>query len=213
MDAEWNLLPNYYYVDETYQLRNQYTEFDFYLIVAVRVSKENVLALRKSIVELVGPDWHTTNQLQTVEGRRLVLELCILSRAFEPFGLYCKNPLLQSDRLGEAARSELFKSLLVDIFTYDPSARVFFDKRQKGIQANADERLVRDLRRLGKIGNSADVRPRYRTEEALLALPDVVGSAWRQKILGRTSEFWDVFQNSNRLNSKLWLPKLNQSSE
>lgn len=166
-------MPNYYYVDETYQLRNQYTEFDFYLIVAVRVSKENVLALRKSIVELVGPDWHTTNQLQTVEGRRLVL----------------------------------------DIFTYDPSARVFFDKRQKGIQANTDERLVRDLRRLGKIGNSADVRPRYRTEEALLALPDVVGSAWRQKILGRTSEFWDVFQNSNWLNSKLWLPKLNQSSE
>jgi hypothetical protein len=187
------------FIDESFQLPEARKPETYYLLCAVKLPKESTNFVRHRVLEISGKEtWHSTDLLKTNSGRDLILEMCqLISQTCEPL-VFVKQPISKSDRLGEQARANLFRLLLQDpqLNKNTQENSLVYEKRLPGIQANADLRVIQDAHRLGLIGSSTDIRPRYKSEEPLLWLADTVASAYRQFHTARNSEYWNILSKN-----------------
>ena len=186
------------YLDETYEERPGSSTF--YVMTAAVLQADQRDLVREDVTRIVGrPYWHTTDALQSDEGRAKASELlqylgdpdgtevCLISR---------RSPIEPEDSSGELARADCLTRLLkhlndpgcvtgpVDLFVLETRLT-----RQMG---NIDARTRSEAIKSGAVAPSVKLFQTSPAVEPLLWLPDLVCSAYRQLITGRRGDLYDM---------------------
>lgn len=184
------------YLDETYHL-----EFDgrrrFYVMAAVVVLELDRDPLRSDLDALVpGGWWHTTEVLRSEDGRERTRELL---RTFQIPEETCvivdKVEVAETDKDGFLAREAVLGRLLAAVHTAEhgthPPVQLAVVEAQREARKNNFDRAVR--KRLIDAGTVADAMQLVAVSpgsEHLLWLPDLVCSAYRQKVVFRNDDLF-----------------------
>lgn len=186
------------YIDESYQLIEKLRPDSFYFLASVYFPSHRVPEMRRRLSDCVGSEiWHSTEQLKSPQGRAKLVQLCELIATNAEVSIFTKVPLFLGDKLGEASRASLMKSLLTH---FEPDStiaehRFVYEGRLPGVQTKADERTISELKRLGKLHTDVDIRARRKEDEPLLWLADTVATAFRQNFTSRNSDYWDALKS------------------
>ncbi|MGV0345785.1 hypothetical protein [uncultured Corynebacterium sp.] len=184
-----NLNEDHYvlYVDETYNRPEENLGRSFYLICGVLISARFLDATREDIREIVdGGYWHTTEALQSAEGRQKAEGLLTYCNDVGDKHIFAyKKDLTQIGEENEVsvaqARDDCLKALLVAVQQNYPGTRlVVMEKRQRHTENDADRRLIKHLRSVGAISRYTQVLHESPKEEHLLWLPDLSAMALRR---------------------------------
>ncbi|HEY2043452.1 MAG TPA: hypothetical protein VGH11_12315 [Jatrophihabitans sp.] len=187
------------YLDETYHVETD-GHRRFYVMAAVVVLEKDRDALRSEIDDLV-PDgwWHTTDQLRTDGGRE---QACDLLQTFRVPDETCvivdKVAIDDDDKDGMQARGAVLGRLLTAVHnaehgTHPPVSLAVIEEQRVARMNNFDRRIRTQLITGGAITESATLLAVSPGSEHLLWLPDLVCSAYRQKmIFGRTEMFAEI---------------------
>lgn len=205
------------YIDESYQLSRAYSNKPYYFLAGVGIKDAERANIRDELATVVDiGNWHATEGLRSISGRRDYVNLARWTAARFKGVVVADRAMHKSDRLGEATRAQLFRDLFVYFHGTKNLARVVYDRRMPGYQANSDARIFRDLRNKGLLSDTVHVRAATRHDDSLLLIPDLVASAFRQWHLGREESLWEplVMRFDMVLpHSKPWLPQLHQGSD
>lgn len=193
------------YLDETYHAETD-GRTRFYVMAAVVVLHQDRDPLREEIDKLV-PDgwWHTTEQLQSDDGRKRVLELLSTFQVpDETCVIVDMTPIDDTDRDGRTARGVVLGRLLTALYTGElgthPPVRLAVMEAQRESRVNNADRSVRRQLVLEKTVNESStfvaVSP---GSEHLLWLPDLVCSAYRQKKLGRQTDLFEEISSLTKV--------------
>lgn len=189
------------YVDETFHVeedgRNR-----FYVMSAVVVLEADRDSLRTELDQLVPEGWwHTTDALRSQDGRERTRELLRLFRVpDETCVIVDKVKLDHRDTDGLQARREALGRLLIDVHTaahggHPPVDLVMLEEQRVARINNFDRKVRADLISEGTIGPSLSLVMASPGSEHLLWLPDLVCSAYRQKVLFQRAELFQEIQN------------------
>lgn len=184
------------FVDETYHVEDD-GRSRFYVMAAVVVLSSDRDALREELDELV-PDgwWHTTDHLRTEDGREYTRELLSAFRVpDETCVIVEKTRVDPDDREGQAARREVLSRLLTSVHTaehetHPPVNLVVLEEQREARKNNYDRSIRADLINTGAIANTMMLALASPGSEHLLWLPDLVCSAYRQKMLFERDELF-----------------------
>jgi hypothetical protein len=186
------------YLDETYEERAGASTF--YVMTAAVVQADQRDYVRDDITRIAGRRyWHTTDALQSVEGRAKASELltylgdpngnevCLISR---------RSPIEPEDSNGEHARADCLTRLLKHL--NDPSSVTgsvdlfVLETRLTRQMGNIDARTMSEAIKSGAAAPNVKLFQTSPAVEPLLWLPDLVCSAYRQLITGRRSDLYDM---------------------
>lgn len=184
------------FLDETYHVE-QDGRRRFYVMAAVVVLHEDRDPLRDELDSLV-PDgwWHTTDELRTEEGREHARSLLRTFRIpDETCVIVDKVALDAEDEDGTQARGAVLGRLLAAVHTAEfgphPPVNLAVIEEQREARKNNYDRLIRkqliDAKTISESMALASVSP---GSEHLLWLPDLVCSAYRQKLLFQRNELF-----------------------
>ncbi|MGL5928848.1 MAG: hypothetical protein ACRCY8_07935 [Dermatophilaceae bacterium] len=181
------------FVDETYSAQPGHA--NFYVMSAVVVRAKERDGLREDLDNLVEEGyWHTSEALRTADGQDRTLRLLgCLDETYEACVIIHKTTVHTGDTDGESARQECLGRLLEALFradsgTHDPVRLVVMEERRERRQNNNDRRTRAQLISSGRIDGTLRLLSVSPGADHLLWLPDLVCSAYRQKLLGRSSE-------------------------
>jgi hypothetical protein len=189
------------YVDETYHV-----ECDgrrrFYVMAAVVVLEPDRDPLRTELDELVPAGWwHTTDHLRTEEGREHARTLLQTFRVpDETCVIVDKVSIDAADKDGMQARGAVLGRLLTVLHSAQhevhPPVSLAVIVEQRVARINNFDRTVRkkliDTRAIAESMTLLAISP---GSEHLLWLPDLVCSAYRQKILFRRDELFAAIED------------------
>ncbi|MFT4216095.1 MAG: hypothetical protein QM619_02785 [Micropruina sp.] len=184
------------FLDETYHVE-QDGRRRFYVMAAVVVLHEDRDPLRDELDSLV-PDgwWHTTDELRTEEGREHARSLLRTFRIpDETCVIVDKVALDAEDEDGTQARGAVLGRLLTAVHTAEfgshPPVNLAVIEEQREARKNNFDRSVRKHLIADKaISESMALASVSPGSEHLLWLPDLVCSAYRQKLLFRRDELF-----------------------
>mgnify|MGYP000992250296 FL=1 len=184
------------FLDETYHVEKD-DRRRFYVMAAVVVLHEDLDPLRNELDSLV-PDgwWHTTEELRTEDGREHARSLLQTFRApDETCVIVDKVALDEDDEDGTQARGTVLGRLLTAVHTAEfgshPPVDLVVIKEQREARKNNFDRLIRkQLIASRAISESLALAAVSPGSEHLLWLPDLVCSAYRQKLLFRREELF-----------------------
>lgn len=196
------------FLDETYSLqkgRNRY-----YVLSAVVVLHSDLDPLRKELDQLVpGGWWHTTDELQAIGGRDRARDLL---QAFQVPDETCvvvhKVTVADDDKDGARARravlGQILKSLCHAQDGTPAPVRLAVMEEQRPMRKNIHDRATRsELIATNAIEPDMHMVTASPGSEHLLWLPDLVCSAYRQKMaLGKA----DLFNEIAELTHVIQLP-------
>lgn len=190
------------FIDESVLDPREQSGDSFYILTASKYQKRELAALRQDLIRSVDPElfpdkfppyWHSTEALQTQEGREVFEDL--LAYLFEnrdPSIITCMMPIptvstekLKGDRRDlsptENARRECLKVLFKEEQTkFGQLHGVIFEKRRTSQENDRDKRFLKALENKGIISSKlgrAWVTPR---DEIALWVPDIVSMAYRR---------------------------------
>ncbi len=154
--------------------------------------------VRADIQGVVGGSyWHTTESLRTVEGTSKTREL--LDYLGEPTGTEAyliahERRVAPGDTDGEGARAGCLHSLLTHVNSAasptGPVELFVLERRLTARMANNDARTKARLLADGRITPGTRLYQTSPNDEQLLWLPDLVCSAYRHQITGRTPDLF-----------------------
>lgn len=184
------------FLDETYHVE-QDGRRRFYVIAAVVVLHEDRDTLREELDGLV-PDgwWHTTNELRTDEGREHARSLLQTFRMpDETCVIVDKVSIEGDDEDGMQARGAVLGRVLAAVHTAEfgthPPVNLTVIEEQREARKNNFDRSVRKRLIADKtIDESMALVSVSPGSEHLLWLPDLVCTAYRQKMLFQRSELF-----------------------
>ena len=188
------------FLDETYQVEPG-DRRRFYVMAAVVVLHDDRDALRNELDELV-PDgwWHTTDELRTEQGRACARSMLQAFRIpDETCVIVDKVALDDEDKDGTKARGVVLGRLLTALHTAEfgshPSVNLAVIEEQREARKNNFDRSIRSqLIASNAISESMALAAVSPGSEHLLWLPDLVCSAYRQKLLFRGSELFEEIE-------------------
>jgi hypothetical protein len=198
------------YLDETYHL-----EFDgrhrFYVMAAVVVLEPDRDPMRTELDTLV-PDgwWHTTDVLRSGDGRERARELLQTFQVQEQICVIVEQVEVDpDDKDGFIARTEVFGRLLTAVHSAEhgthPSVHLAVVEQQRVARKNNLDRATRKhLIQTGALTAPMELVVVSPGSEHLLWLPDLVCSAYRQKIVFRND---DLFAEIEHLTHVVQLPR------
>lgn len=184
------------YLDETFQVETSGPTY--YVMTAAVVEADQCDIVRAGIRQIVGSTyWHTTEALQSQEGRIMTREL--LDYLGDPSGTeVCfvahERQVAPNDTHGEQARAACMTSLLAHLSSpSSPAGQVelfVLEKRLTNRMANMDARTKNEALRAGLISPRTRLFQTSPSDEQLLWIPDLVCSAYRHQITGRTPDLF-----------------------
>ncbi len=188
------------FLDETYHVEKD-DRRRFYVMAAVVVLHEDRDPLRDELDALV-PDgwWHTTDELRTDEGREHARSLLQTFRIpDETCVIVDKVALDDGDEDGTQARGAVLGRLLTAAHTAEfgshPPVNLAVIEEQREARKNNFDRLIRkQLMEAKTIGESMALASVSPGSEHLLWLPDLVCSAYRQKLLFQRNELFGAIE-------------------
>lgn len=178
------------FLDETYrEAREHVGERPFYLFTAVIVEPADMEEIRKELPEIAASGyWHTTEALQTANGRERALEMArYLGDGTEPC-VVARRLNLDPDETTEDARQRCLHALARDLTAastpWGMTCRLLvLEQRHERAARNRDEKTFRDARTRGDVPREAKLVQTSPSVERLLWLPDLVSSAVRRQIV------------------------------
>lgn len=185
------------YFDETFTDPKEGLSRSFYLLCAVQIEHKNLHAIREELYEIAGGEyWHSTEALQTAEGKQRYVEMLEYCRDWKDPGIIACKIELEDGMPSEEARRDCIRALLSDaIPTIDSLGGLIFEARQQSKDNDRDRRFIKKLREEKVVPqsiNSAWVSP---AEERILWLPDIIGMSFRRTITHAddTAEYFDNY--------------------
>jgi hypothetical protein len=188
------------YIDESYNTDRSFSQ-QYYILTAVIVQGSERDLLRDDLVEMVGGShWHTTQALRTADGREKthrLLEYLAAEEGNEKCVLSVMITIHPNDRDGEQARKQAFYKLFEEL---TPEIELFvLERRMNDAQAGIDANTKRDAIDAGICPPTTKMPQRSPAIEPLLWLPDLVCSAYRQRLTGRDCTYFDHVQEISTL--------------
>ncbi|MFT8705190.1 hypothetical protein [Bifidobacterium aquikefiricola] len=207
--AERSSLETYYiqnhdlpvaYIDESYNTDRSFTQL-YYILTAVIVQSDERDSLREGLVRVVGgTHWHTTKALRTIEGREKthrLLEYLADEEGSEECVLSVMSTIQPNDHDGEQARRQAFYKLFKEL---TPEIELFIlERRMNDAQAGIDANTKKDAIGAGLCPPTTRMPQRSPAIEPLLWLPDLVCSAYRQRLTGRDCTYFEHVQRISTL--------------
>ncbi len=188
------------YLDETYHVAND-GRSKFYVIAAVVVLEQDRDELRSELDHLVpGGWWHTTEQLRDDSGRTEARQLLKTFQVPEETCVIVeKASVATGDKDGMQAREAALGRLLTAVHhatfkTHPPVNLAVLEEQREGRKNNADRATRKKLIAAGAIAQSMAMVMASPGSEHLLWLPDLVCSAYRQKIVHGAHDLFDEIQ-------------------
>lgn len=209
------------FVDETYSTMReaktasgraqvQPDELSFYVMSAVVVTAKDRDGLRADLDDRVpAAYWHTSEMLRSTEGTAQALELLTcLDAGHEACVIVHQTAVNADDTNGEIARQACFARLLESLFyadcgTHEPVRLVVMEERPARWQNRNDWRTRAKLIEEQRIDGTLRLVTTSPRTDHLLWLPDLVCSAYRQKLLRRRTE---LFAEVSRLSTVVAMP-------
>lgn len=196
------------FVDETYSVDPAH-DLMFYVMTAVVVEHQEMDGLRAGLVRRAGSSfWHSSDALRTCEGRERMhellsylgaddgKELCIISH---------RVGVDPGDSNGETARSECLTALLAELARGDfgggPLRLVVLERRRENAEAAADRATKAAAVKRGLVPASMRFLQISPGVEQLLWLPDLVCSAYRQRLVSGNGEYFNPVE---RITTLVW---------
>ncbi|MFN8190995.1 MAG: hypothetical protein U0R78_11255 [Nocardioidaceae bacterium] len=184
------------FLDETYHVEKDGRR-RFYVMAAVVVLHEDRDPLRDELDSLV-PDgwWHTTDELRTDGGREHARSLLQTFRIpDETCVIVDKVALDADDEDGTQARGAVLGRLLTAIHTaefgsHPPVNLAVIEEQREARKNNFDRSIRKQLIEAKAISESMALASVSPGSEHLLWLPDLVCSAYRQKLLFQRDELF-----------------------
>jgi hypothetical protein len=197
------------FLDETYHVETDGRR-RFYVIAAVVVLEKDRDALRDEIDGIV-PDgwWHTTDQLRTPAGREQARELLQTFRVpDETCVIVDKISVDDDDKDGMQARGLVLGRLLTAIYnaehgTHPPVSLAVIEEQREARKNNFDRSIRKQLIAEAAIAEAATLLAVSPGSEHLLWLPDLICSAYRQKMVFARA---DLFAEIEHLAHVIQLP-------
>lgn len=180
------------YLDESYRIEP--SGQTYYIMTAAIIEHDQRDIVRSDITRIAEATyWHTTNALQTNEGRTKTREL--LDYLGDPSGtetafIAHQHPISTADHDGEATREICLTALLhhinnnqnVDLFVLERRLNRTMENRDARTKKIAiDQRLIKPSTRLFQTSPST---------EPLLWIPDLICSAYRHNITQQTPDLY-----------------------
>lgn len=199
------------YVDESFELRESHIGGRFYLLCCVLVNEATQATQRNKLRDVVGADyWHTTELARSRIGQDEIRRVASWASNLFSSSIWVTPSIEAGDRLGEQARALLIKQMISHLIgnLETETIEIIFERRRPGFQANADKRTIQELRQTNKLARNFPVRFLSPTEGNLLWLPDLICWSYRQVLVGRSPEYFNILVNAAtvHLNSKSRLP-------
>lgn len=184
------------FLDETYHVEKDERR-RFYVMAAVVVLHEDRDPLRDELDSLV-PDgwWHTTDELRTDGGREHARSLLQTFRIpDETCVIVDKVALDTDDEDGTQARGAVLGRLLTAVHTaefgsHPPVNLAVIEEQREARKNNFDRSIRKQLIEAKVISESMALASVSPGSEHLLWLPDLVCSAYRQKLLFQRDELF-----------------------
>lgn len=184
------------FLDETYHVEKD-DRRRFYVMAAVVVLHEDRDPLRDELDSLVpGGWWHTTDELRTDGGREHARSLLRTFRIpDETCVIVDKVALDEDDEDGTQARGAVLGRLLTAIHTaefglHPPVNLAVIEEQREARKNNFDRSIRKKLIEAKAISESMALASVSPGSEHLLWLPDLVCSAYRQKLLFQRDELF-----------------------
>lgn len=192
------------YLDETYSLEKGRKRF--YVMSAVVVLHTDRDPLRNELDDLVPSGWwHTTDELQADGGRERARELLSAFRLpDETCVVVDKTTVADDDKDGLKARDAVLRRLFTVLHApkdeVHPSVELVITEEQREARKNNFDRAVRkSLISEGVIPEGMRMVLASPGSEHLLWLPDLVCSAYRQKLTRRRDDLFDEIADLTRV--------------
>jgi len=175
-------------------------------MAAVVVLADDRDPLRDDLDKCVpGGWWHTTDQLRTTEGQDQTHTLLQTFQApDETCVIVDKTTIDDADKDGEIARETALGRLLTEVHqaTHGLHPKVnlaVIEERRENSKNNRDRRVRSTLVQQGTIGSSFQLASVSPGSEHLLWLPDLVCSAYRQKMLFHRTGYFSEIEDLTRV--------------
>jgi hypothetical protein len=191
----YNSLRPVAYLDETYRVERGGPTY--YVMAAAVMQADQRDIVRADVQRIVGSGyWHTTEALQTTAGTARVCEL--LDYLGDPAGteacfIAYEHPVQPDDPHGERARSACLKALLGHLngAAVEPVELFVLEKRLTARMTNQDAHTKDSAIKDGLVTPRTRLFQTSPSDESLLWIPDLVCSAYRQRITGRRRDLFD----------------------
>ena len=200
------------YIDESYFAPKQGKGQTFYIVAAVVIERPTVEEVRNHLHSLVGRDyWHTTTDARSLEGKEILRQSLAYLSAATRILCWLSEPIVNSDREGEATRAAVLRAAVGELTEafLSSAGMIVFEKRLPGYQANADTRVINEMRNSGRVARDFIIHPESPANESLLWAADMVAWSYRQLYLDNDRTFFELLDDRvqvRSLNSESRLP-------
>lgn len=188
------------YLDETYNVSEKHKEL-YYVVAAVIVSPEERDILRAGIENIAEDNyWHTTESRRTHQGQQKIKEMLeYLADGQEKVILSVHAKLQPGDKDGEKTRAKTLTLLLQELYNNHGVELCVLEKRRQNTEQRTDAHTKTTAVNKRIIPQSAFMIQETPSNEHLLWLPDLVASAYRQKLIGRSSQEFELIKHMTKI--------------
>ncbi|WP_315185760.1 DUF3800 domain-containing protein [Corynebacterium durum] len=190
------------YIDETYNRQGDDKRPPYYIIGGALIQAKHLDATRKDLREIVDGDyWHTTEALQTANGRKTAKQLLQYCADVDDTYFISHQASIKQGTMEQARRS-CMKALLRRCQQDFPMLKVVVvEARQTNRDNNIDRITLRELKKEENFPQATPLLAVSPAEELLLWLPDLVAMAYRRQLThaDETSRYYDKYLQASAI--------------
>ena len=194
------------YIDETYNRQGDDKRPPYYIIGGALIQAKHLDATRKDLREIVDGDyWHTTEALQTANGRKTAKQLLQYCANVDDTYFISHQASIKQGTMEQARRS-CMKALLRRCQQEFPMLKVVVvEARQTNRDNNIDRITLRELKKEENVPQATPLLAVSPAEELLLWLPDLVAMAYRRQLThaDETSTYYDKYLQPSAITLKV----------
>lgn len=184
-------MPIDYFIDETFHAPSNPGGSHFYVFALVGLERENLRHYREELRRLVVRSrWHSSEMLGKQSGRDRFRKTVMYFSEFAHLHIFVVNQIPEADRTGENTRRKLITFIVRNMLTRDSESFLIFENRGSSGQKNQDLETLRGTLSLEQRSKVRFLEP---ANEELLWLPDMLASAYRYHLTGKSNELFEMF--------------------
>lgn len=181
------------YIDESFLAPRQARGDGFYLLTAVLIDREDIVAVRAGLRGIADVEkWHTTDAGEVASERPKITRMATLLGAKAQSVVAAQMQISPKDLDAERARATCFEALLSTLCadgSLTANSLVVMERRRDGTMQKIDDTTIKMLRTKGVIHRNLAVQQSSPAWESLLWAPDVVSWAARQLLRKNETEY------------------------
>lgn len=183
-------MPIDYFVDETFHAPSNPGDSHFYAFALVGLERDCLRLHRSMLQSLVSRSrWHSSEMLGKQSGRDKFRVTVLLFSKFAKQLVFVVDPIPQEDWTGENTRRKMITAIVRRMHSLDSESFLIFERRGSSGQKKLD---LETLRCSLSPEQRSHVRFQDPANEVLLWLPDMLASAFRYKLIGKSNELFQM---------------------